>query len=135
MHMVYWMVFLAASVLTAAAYAADTGSDSQAPKRTSDTGSDARLDPEKLIDTLGTGAIGLRPPAASRSSDTIELPYGVNYSRENRTLLVPMDTRNEWGVGLNLNVNATPTVELAPPTSPLGLQPKKAPGLTFQKKF
>jgi hypothetical protein len=76
--------------------------------------------------------LGLRPPAASLRERT-ELPFGLNYSREARSLLMQLDEKNEWGLGLNLNLNATPAVELAP--SGLHMAPRNTPGLMLQKKF
>ena len=48
--------------------------------------------------------------------------------------MVPLGEKNEWGVGVMLNVNSAPGLE--PATAPaLGLQPKRTPGIMLQKRF
>jgi len=47
---------------------------------------------------------------------------------------VPLDQKSEWGVGVGLNLNNPNTVELSPSSS-LGLQPKRAPGVMLNKRF
>ncbi len=74
----------------------------------------------------------LRPPAASLR-EQLDLPFGLNYSREAKSLLMPLDDRREWGLGVNLNLNSAPAVELSPPG--LHLAPKRTPGLMLQKRF
>ncbi len=81
------------------------------------------------IDTL---SLGLQRPAPSLRK-RIELPFGLNYSRDTRSLLMQIDEKKEWGLGLNLNLNAAAPGELSPPG--LHLDPKRTPGLTLQKKF
>jgi hypothetical protein len=76
--------------------------------------------------------IGLRPPASS-VRERINLPFGLNYSREAKSLMMQLDEKNEWGLGLNLNLNATTAVELAPPG--LHIAPRRTPGLVLQKTF
>lgn len=75
---------------------------------------------------------GLHAPV-SALRDRINLPYGLSYHRDSKSLLLQPDDRSDWGVGINLNLNATPMPELAP--SGISLIPKRTPGLTFQKKF
>lgn len=78
--------------------------------------------------------LGLRPPPASTfQRERIELPLGLSYSRDAKSLLMQIDEKNEWGLGFNLNLNASPAVELSPPG--LHLAPKRTPGLILQKKF
>jgi hypothetical protein len=76
---------------------------------------------------------GLKPQPGS-ANPGIALPFGMNYSRETKSLMMPLDPKSEWGVGLNLNVNSSPGLEQSP-SSGLGLQPKRTPGVTLQKKF
>jgi hypothetical protein len=76
------------------------------------------------------GSVGLRPSARS---DSILLPFGMTYSRESRSLVMPFGDKNDYGVGLQLNVNRYQEVELAP--SGLGLQPRRTPGIIFNKRF
>jgi len=80
----------------------------------------------------GAVGVGLRRPAHSLR-ERIELPFGLNYSRESKSLLLPLDDKNEWGVGINLNVMGAPAVDLNPPG--LQLAPKRTPGLMLQRKF
>ena len=77
--------------------------------------------------------LGLRPPVASLR-ERIAPAYGLNYHRESRTLLMPLDEKSEWTMGLKLNLNAAPNVETAP-SSGLNIQPRSTPGFIFQKKF
>lgn len=77
-------------------------------------------------------SVGLRRPA-SNLHERIDLPFGLNYNRDAKSLLMPLDDKNEWGVGVNLNLNATPTVET--PQSGLQLAPKRTPGLMLHRKF
>ena len=82
---------------------------------------------------LVPGTLGLKPNSGSVRSG-IGLPFGMNYSRETKTLMMPLDQKSEWGVGLNLNLNSSPGLE-QPATPGLGLQPKRTPGIMLQKKF
>lgn len=77
-------------------------------------------------------SIGLRRPAANLH-ERIDLPFGLNYNRDAKSLLMPLDDKNEWGVGVNLNLNATPSVDT--PQSGLQLAPKRTPGLMLHRKF
>ena len=98
----------------------------------------ADLNPTPTIDTdtlrsrLAPGSIGLQPRSATTEGS--DLPFGLNYSGDAKSVMMPLDHKNEWGVGLNLNLNTPPTVELAP-SSPLGLQPKRTPGVMLQRRF
>jgi len=88
-------------------------------------------------DTLHTpptpGAFGLKPQSAS-SKERIALPLSLNYNRVNKSVIMPLDEKDSWGVGLLLNVYSSPGLE--PATAPaLGLQPKRTPGILLQKKF
>lgn len=78
----------------------------------------------------GPGHIGLKPQSATG----VELPLGLSYNRDARGLVMSIDQKNEWGVGVGLNVNSTAPVEVSPGNT-LGLQPKRTPGLMLQKKF
>lgn len=86
----------------------------------------------EIFTAIDSAPLGLRPPAAN-IRERIDLPFGFNYSRDARSLLVPIDEKNEWGVGVNLNLNNSAGVELSPPG--LHLAPKRTPGLMLQKKF
>ena len=81
-----------------------------------------------------SSTLGLKPHSGAAAYTGINLPFGMNYSSETKSLVMPLDQKNEWGVGLNLNLNSSATVEPAP-SSGLGLQPKRTPGVTLQKKF
>jgi len=86
-----------------------------------------------LPSQLAPGNLGLKPNSGSVRSG-IDLPFGMNYSRETKSLMMPLDQKNEWGVGLNLNLNSAPGLEQSA-TPGLGLQPKRTPGIMLQKKF
>ena len=91
------------------------------------------LDADTLRARLAPSHLGLKPNTSPNSSG-IGLPYGIDYSREAKGLLVPLDQKNEWGVGVGLNLNSSDVVELSP-SSALGQQLKRAPGLMLHRKF
>ena len=91
-----------------------------------------KLDLEHFRSSYSSGNLGLKPPGTS-SRRTVELPFGMNYSRDSKSLFMPLDDKNEWDIGLNLNINRARDVELAP--SGLGLQPKRTPGVVINRKF
>ena len=91
----------------------------------------------------------LRAPVTALR-DRILLPYGLSYHRDSKSLLMQPDEKSDWGIGINLNLNASSLPELATKAGMIGmartwalelapsginLVPKRTPGLTFQKKF
>ena len=89
------------------------------------------LDADTLRARFATGHLGLKPNSAS----DIALPYGINYNRDTKSVIVPIDEKNEWGVGVGLNMNTSKIIELSP-SGVLGLQqPNRAPGLMVHRKF
>ena len=88
---------------------------------------------EDVFTTEDSARLGLRPPVASLR-ERLAPAYGLSYHRESKSLLMPLDEKNEWTMGLNFNLNAAPNVEAAP-SSGLNLLPRRTPGLIFQKKF
>ncbi len=74
-------------------------------------------------------ALSRKPPSGG-----IALPFGIDYRRDAKALVMPLNEKSEWGVGVGLNLNSTEVVELSP-NGMLGLQPKRAPGLMLHKKF
>ena len=48
-------------------------------------------------------SVGLRRPA-NNLRERIDLPFGLNYNRDAKSLLMPLDDKNEWGVGVNAQV-------------------------------
>ena len=88
---------------------------------------------DTLHSRLSTGTVGLRPQGGNVNQG-IALPFGMNYSRDTKSLMMPLDQKSEWGVGLNLNMNSAPALEQSP-SSGLGLQPKRTPGIMLQRKF
>ena len=93
-----------------------------------------KLDADTLRARLTPSHLGLKPQSGSAADSGIALPFGLNYSREAKSLVVPLDQKSEWGIGVGLNMNSSNTVELSPSSS-LGLQPRRAPGVMLQKKF
>ena len=87
---------------------------------------------EDLFTLPDSAKFGLRPPVASLR-ERIQLPYGLSYYRDSKSLLLQPDENSDWGVGLNLNLGNTPGVAPAP-TDQL-FQSRRTPGLMFQKKF
>lgn len=110
------------SIAHAQSHAADRPAMLQPPARTT-------ADAFSAQDATG---IGLRRPAATLQERTVLL-FGLNYNRETKSLLMPLDEKNEWGLGLNLNLNSTPAVELAP--SGIHFSPRRMPGLILHKTF
>ncbi len=110
----------------------------QAQSVTTDASLLAQLRPPAVDhDTLHTpptpSAFGLKPQSVS-SKERIALPLSLNYNRVNKSVIMPLDEKDSWAVGLLLNVYSAPGLE--PATAPaLGLQPKRTPGILLQKKF
>jgi hypothetical protein len=90
------------------------------------------LDADTLRSTLAPSQIGLKPQTSG--SGGLSLPFGIDYRRDAKALVMPLNEKSEWGVGVGMNLNSTQVIELAP-SSVLGLQPKRAPGLLLHKSF
>jgi hypothetical protein len=93
----------------------------------------ANLDADTLRSKFIPSQLGLKPQTGSKLGG-VELPFGMDYSNEAKSVLMPLDNKREWGVGVGLNLNAPSVVELSP-NSVLGLQPKRAPGVMLNKRF
>ena len=111
----------------------------QAQSANTDASPQAELRPPAIVDfdtlraPLAPSAFGLKPQTAS-SKEGLALPFSLNYSSATKSIMMPLDDKNSWGIGLMLNMN--PALGLEPTTAPaLGLQPKRAPGIMLQKKF
>jgi hypothetical protein len=93
-----------------------------------------QLDADTLRSRFAPGHLGLKPSTSSSIAET-GLPFGLNYNREAKSLVMPLDEKNEWGVGVGLNMNSSRIIELSPGGA-LGLQqPNRSPGLMLHKKF
>ncbi len=93
-----------------------------------------QLDADTLRSRFAPSHLGLKPGTSSTIADT-GLPFGLNYNREAKSLVMPLDEKNEWGVGVGLNMNSSRIIELSP-GGVLGLQQlNRAPGLMLHKKF
>ena len=91
-----------------------------------------KLDADALRAKLTPSHLGLKPQG---NAGSVGLPFGLNYSSETKGVVIPIDQKNEWGVGVGLNINSSKTIELSPSSS-LGLQPgNRTPGIMLQKKF
>ena len=126
------MLFTAATVV---AGSAATGSFAQsagvAVLPPADLNPAVKIDTDAFAFDAGARRVGLKPRSAAIGSD---LPLGLSYSGDAKSVMMPLDDKNEWGVGLNLNLNAPPAVEIAP-NSTLGLQPRRTPGVMLQRRF
>lgn len=91
------------------------------------------LDADTLRARLAPSQLGLKPQTSNLPGG-ITLPFGIDYHRDTKGLVMPLDPKNEWGVGVGLNLNSSSIVELSP-SSVLGLSPKRAPGVMLNKKF
>lgn len=94
----------------------------------------AKFDTDDIRAHLLSGQLGLKPQRASGAGNGIGLPFGLSYHSETRGLLVPMNEENTFGIGIGLNIGATPKLD-SPAGGGLGLQLKGSPGIIFQKKF
>jgi hypothetical protein len=129
------LMLLAASSLAAGSIALHA----QAQSANTDASPQAELRPPANVDfdtwraPPAPGAFGLRPQSTSRR-EGLALPFSLNYSRETKSVMMPLDEKNTWGVGVMFNLYSAPGLE--PTTAPaLGLQPKRTPGIMLQKKF
>lgn len=135
MHNSRLLMLLAASSLIAGTIALHARAQSANTDASPPTGlrPPASVDIDTLRARLAPSAFGLKPQSASSKED-IALPFSLNYSRATKSVMMPLDEKDSWGIGLMLNVNSAPGLE--PATAPaLGLQPKRAPGIMLQKKF
>ena len=135
MHNSRLLMLLAASSLAAGSIAlhaqAQSANTDASPQAGLRPPADADLD--TLRARLAPSPIGLKPQSGS-SKEGLALPFSLNYSRATKSVMMPLDEKNTWDVGVMLNVNSTPGLE--PATAPaLGLQPKRTPGIMLQKKF
>jgi hypothetical protein len=118
----------AAVVCALPAFAQDAGQTAAPPANLHPP---INLDADTLRARFASGQLGLKPG----TGDSMALPYGINYNRDAKSLIVPIDEKNEWGVGVGLNMNSSKVIELSP-GSALGLQqPNRAPGLMLHRKF
>ena len=93
----------------------------------------ANLDADSLRAQFTRSQLGLKPQTDSAISG-MDLPFGLSYNRDAKGLTMPLDEKNEWGIGVGLNINSSSAVDSAI-SNPLGLAPKRTPGLMLHKKF
>jgi hypothetical protein len=135
MHARRLLMLLAAMTVFTGAIAEDSDIlDSSTTNKPTDMYPATKSDSPSLGARFSSSALGLKAPSVRVAND-IELPFGMNFSRDTRSLLLQLNPKSDWGIGLNLDVNASRAVELAPSTPLLGLQPKRTPGLMLQKRF
>jgi hypothetical protein len=65
-------------------------------------------------------------------TDGIVLPFDIDYSRETKSRLLPLDDHKLWGVGVNLDIGNAKEFNSS---SGLGVELKKTPGLVLQRDF
>ncbi len=135
MHNSRLLMLLAAGSLAAGSIALHAQAQSANPEASPR----AELRPPVSVDfdtfraRLAPSPFGLKPKSGG-SKEGLALPFSLNYSRETRSVMMPLDEKNTWDVGVMLNVNSAPGLE--PATAPaLGLQPKRTPGILLQKRF
>ena len=89
------------------------------------------LDADTLRARFAPSHLGLKPNTPAGTA----LPFGIDYNRESKSLVMPIDRKSEWGVGIGLNLNSSKIIELSP-GGVLGLQqPNRAPGIMLHGKF
>ncbi len=135
MHNSHLLLLLAASGLVAGSIALHA--QAQSTNTNASPGAELRPPASVDIDLLSTrltpSAFGLKPQSAS-SNEGIALPFSIRYSSATKSVIMPLDEKNAWDVGVMLNMNSAPGLE--PTTAPaLGLQPKRSPGIMLQKRF
>lgn len=124
-------VFTAAIFVTTPAFAQSTGEGLVPP---ADLHPPINLDSDTLRARFGSSNLGLKPSNVPGAASA--LPYGIDYNRETRSLVVPLDRKNDWGVGVGLNMNTSSRIIELSPSGVLGLQqPSRAPGLMLHGKF
>ena len=127
---------IAGAVFTAAisispVYAQSTGEGLVPP---ADLHPPINLDSDTLRARFGSSNLGLKPSNVPGAASA--LPYGIDYNRETKSLVVPLDRKNDWGVGVGLNMNTSSRIIELSPSGVLGLQqPSRAPGLMLHGKF
>lgn len=127
---------IAGAVFTAAisispVYAQSTGEGLVPP---ADLHPPINLDSDTLRARFGSSNLGLKPSNVPGAASA--LPYGIDYNRETKSLVVPLDRKNDWGVGVGLNMNTSSRIIELSPSGVLGLQqPNRAPGLMLHGKF
>ena len=89
------------------------------------------LDADTLRLRFAPSNLGLKPHS---NSNGIGLPSGLDYSQQAKGVVMPLDDKSQWGVGVGMNLNSSSVIELSP-NSVLGLQPKRAPGIMLNRKF
>ena len=125
---------IAGTVFTAAisispVYAQSTGEGLVPP---ADLHPPINLDSDTLRARFGSSNLGLKPSNVPGTA----LPYGIDYNREAKSLVMPLDRKNDWSVGVGLNMNNTSRIIELSPSGVLGLQqPNRAPGLMLHGKF
>ena len=129
------MTLIAASMAVAGFYTPASFAQSANTVPPADLHPPARLDADALRAQFTNSQLGLRPQAPAKSSAT-ELPFGLNYNRDAKSLAMPLDEKNEWGIGIGLNINSANPVGLTPSNgNTFEVQPKRAPGLMLHRKF
>ena len=128
------LTLLTAATLVASSAATGTFAQSAgvAALPPADLNPTSKIDIDTLRSRLAPSSLGLKLNSATTQGS--DLPYGLTYSGDAKSVMMPLDQKNEWGVGLNLNLNSPPAVELAPSSS-LGLQPRRTPGVMLQRRF
>jgi hypothetical protein len=129
------LMLIAAASIAASAFVttclAQNTRDTAAPP--ADLHPPVNLDADTLRARFAPSHLGLKPQSAASASG-LALPFGLDYNHDAKSLVMPLDQKNEWGVGVGLNLNASKVIELSP-NSALGLQPKSTPGFMLHKKF
>ena len=120
-----------ATALTATPGFAQYTRESSAPP--ADLHPPIHLDADTLRARFANSHLGLKPNTSAGTESA--LPFGIDYNREAKSIVVPLDRKSEWGVGVGLNLNSSRIIELSP-GGVLGLQqPNRAPGLMLHGKF
>ena len=62
----------------------------------------------------------------------ITLPFGIDYSHQTKSLVMPLDAEKLWGVGINLDIGDVNDFNAH---SGLGIELQKTPGVVIQRNF
>ena len=91
------------------------------------------LDAITLRARVTPGHLGLEPPPGG--SGSIELPLGLTFRDDTKSVNLPLADKSGWSLGIGLNLNPPGPVELSPSTSLGLLQPKPAARFQLEKRF
>ncbi len=77
---------------------------------------------------------GLFDAKPKRNGDSLDLPLGINYSREAKGLMLSLDDDKAWGIGVGLDLSNRPGAPDTPVNGVI-IDYRPAPGAVLQRRF